>query len=353
MIAAPRAERVPANVAPPPAGRGISGAAARLVHRAARAPLLTKLLLASAVIDVSAFVVLNYTVEQYDTEVWVVTLLVTHLVNGALAYAALLPLGTLQAAASRVAEGDLDARARLPGIADRDIAAVADTLNRLLDGVTADRARMRALAAQVISAGDQERARIARELHDSTAQQLSALDLIITAMRRDGKDAESLGQRLDVMQQIVGEALGDVRTLSQNVHPRVLDELGLPAALEWLARRTRETSGAEVRVTSDVRTALPAPIASTLYRVAQEAVSNAVRHGAPRTVRLAVAADGGLVSLEVEDDGRGFDVAEAMARRGGMGLFTMRERVGLVDGRLEIVSRPGGGTRVHAAVPSR
>jgi two-component system sensor histidine kinase UhpB len=78
-----------------------------------------------------------------------------------------------------------------------------------------------------------------------------------------------------------------------------------------------------------------------------------VRHGAPRTVRLAVAADGGLVSLEVEDDGRGFDVAEAMARRGGMGLFTMRERVGLVDGRLEIVSRPGGGTRVHAAVPSR
>jgi hypothetical protein len=115
MIAAPRAERVPANVAPPPASRGISGAAARLVYHAARAPLLTKLLLASAVIDVSAFVVLSYTVEQYSTEVWVVTLLVTHLVNGALAYAALLPLGTLQAAASRVAEGDLDARARLRG----------------------------------------------------------------------------------------------------------------------------------------------------------------------------------------------------------------------------------------------
>jgi signal transduction histidine kinase len=316
-----------------------------------RAPLLAKLVIADTIINVLSYLAMQNARQQYAQEIMVVALVVVLVLNAVLVYWALLPLKTLEAAAVRVSRGDLRARVRLPWLADRNIARIGNTLNALLDGVTADRARMRALASQVISAGDQERAHIARELHDSTAQSLSALDLLMTATLRDGCDA-ALTERLHVMQQIVGEALTEVRLLSHAVHPRVLDDLGLVPALEGLARQTRETTGLEARVTSDVRTTLRPDVASALYRVAQEAVRNAVRHAGARTIRLAVTGDASAATLTIVDDGAGFDVGAAEARRTGMGLFTMRERVGLVEGTLEITSEPdGGGTRLHAWVP--
>jgi two-component system, NarL family, sensor kinase len=96
-----------------------------------------------------------------------------------------------------------------------------------------------------------------------------------------------------------------------------------------------------VRVTSDATAPVPPTVASVLYRVAQEAVRNAVRHGQPRDLRITLAADTHEARLEVEDDGGGFDVAAADAARTGMGLFLMRERLALIDGRLEVASRPG------------
>jgi signal transduction histidine kinase len=132
----------------------------------------------------------------------------------------------------------------------------------------------------------------------------------------------------------------------------VLDDLGLVAALEFLARRTREQSGVETRVVADVRGTLAGPVASVFYRVAQEALRNAVRHGAPSDVRVGlVALDGASAILEVTDDGEGFDLKEAERSRDGMGLFVMRERVALIDGRLEVISRPGTGTTVRAWAP--
>lgn len=316
-----------------------------------RAPLLAKLVIADSVINVLSYVAMQNVRQQYAQELMIGALIVVLVLNAVLVYWALLPLKTLEATAARVSRGDLRARVRLPWLADRNIARIGDTLNALLDGVTADRARMRALASQVISAGDQERAHIARELHDSTAQSLSALDLLMTAMLRDGCDAAP-AERLRVMQQIVGEALTEVRLLSHAVHPRVLDDLGLVPALEGLARQTRETTGLEARVTSDVRATLRPDVASALYRVAQEAVRNAVRHAGARAIRLAVSAGGDTATLTITDDGAGFDVRAAEARRTGMGLFTMRERVGLVEGTLEITSQPNGrGTRLHAVVP--
>jgi signal transduction histidine kinase len=210
---------------------------------------------------------------------------------------------------------------------------------------------MRHLASQVISAGDQERAHIARELHDSTAQSLSALEMLVTTSLREAPGGP-LHERLGVMREIVVETLTDVRTLSHNVHPRVLDDLGLVAALEFLARRTREGSGGAVavRVTSDATARVPPAVASVLYRVAQEAVRNAVRHGRPRDLHITLAVDAREARLEVEDDGRGFDVAAADAARTGMGIFLMRERLALISGRLDVTSRPGR-TVVRATAP--
>ncbi|WP_284348729.1 sensor histidine kinase [Roseisolibacter agri] len=315
------------------------------------APLLRKLVLADLVINVSAFFVMREARQAWANEIMLASLMVTLVLNALLVYWALLPLRALEATARRVSAGDLAARVPLSLTADRDLTRIGVTLNTLLDGVTADRLRMRALAAQVISAGDQERAHIARELHDSTAQQLSALEMLVTSSVRE-VPAGALHERLAVMREIVVESLAEVRTLSHNVHPRVLDDLGLVAALEFLARRTREQSGVETRVVSDVRGTLPPPVASVFYRVAQEALRNAVRHGAPSDVRIGlVATDGASALLEVTDDGEGFDVEAAERSREGMGLFVMRERVALIDGRLEVESRPGQGTTVRARVP--
>ena len=315
------------------------------------APLLTKLVVTDLALNLIAFVVVTEAPMEYAAEITVVALLATLVVNAALVYWALLPLRALEATAAGVSAGNLEARVPRSPLADRNVVRIGDTLNQLLDHVTADRVRVRHLASQVISAGDQERAHIARELHDSTAQSLSALEMLVTTSLRETAPGP-LHERLGVMRGITVEALTEVRTLSHNVHPRVLDDLGLVSALEFLARRTREGSGGAVavRVTSDATTPVPPPVASVLYRVAQEAVRNAVRHGRPRDLHITLAADAHEARLEVEDDGGGFDVAAADAARSGMGLFLMRERLALIDGHLEVASRPGR-TVVRASAP--
>lgn len=328
------------DAGPPPGDEGVF---ARIV----RTPILLKLIFADTGINMLAYFVMRNASQQWATEIMLVSLFVTLVLNAVLVYWALRPLRELEATARRVSQGDLDARVAEQRLADRDVARIGYTLNRLLDGVTADRRRMRQLASQVISAGDQERAHIARELHDSTAQQLSALEMLVTSSLRE-TPAGALHERLGVMREIIVESLAEVRALSHNVHPRVLDDLGLVPALEFLARRTRESAGLAVHVTSDARREPPMEVASVLYRVAQEAIRNAQRHADARDVTVRIDVRPGAATLEVHDDGRGFDVSAAEAARRGMGLFVMRERLALIAGRLDIDSAPGHGTTVRA-----
>lgn len=339
------------SAARPPGARGRPAAGVAeesWVTRVARTPILHKLVVADVFINVVAYLVMRRASTQWTTEIMLVSLAVTLLLNAALVWWALLPLRELEATARRVSRGELDARVAQRRLADRDIARIGATLNQLLDGVTADRRRMRQLASQVISAGDQERAHIARELHDSTAQQLSALEMLVTSSLREAPAGSTLHERLAVMREIVVESLAEVRTLSHNVHPRVLDDLGLVAALEFLARRTRQQSGLAVHMTSDAQLEPPMAVASVLYRVAQEALRNAVRHARARDVTVRIGVTSHEAVLAVHDDGIGFDIAAAEAARRGMGLFVMRERLALIAGTLEITSSPGRGTMVLA-----
>ncbi|HEY9478551.1 MAG TPA: sensor histidine kinase [Gemmatimonadaceae bacterium] len=283
--------------------------------------------------------------------VMMVALVLSLLVNLVLVQVALRPIRDLEFTARRVWGGDLEARVPPSLVADRHMSRVGRTINLLLDALTSDRARMRRLASLVITAQDEERSRIARELHDSTAQSLTAIVLQLSAAARDARIPELAG-RLSEVKEMAGLALEEVRTLSHRVHPRVLDDLGLVAAVRWLARQARDSADVDITVDALGDTeAIPAQVASVLYRVAQEALTNAVRHAAPTSVAIVVGTDANTASLEVADDGRGFDIAEAEARRPGMGLFSMRERVSLVDGQLDVISSPGTGTRVVARVP--
>ncbi|HEY9225807.1 MAG TPA: ATP-binding protein, partial [Gemmatimonadaceae bacterium] len=143
-----------------------------------------------------------------------------------------------------------------------------------------------------------------------------------------------------------------VRLLAQTVHPRVLDDLGLAAALRKLARDASRGSGIDVDVTAPRETnALPYGAAAVLYRVAQEAVRNAIRHADPRRIRLTVTVDPSMARLEVLDDGQGFDVRAHEKQPRGTGLVSIRDRLALVDGTLDVRSATGGGTTIIASIP--
>ena len=347
----PTLERAPAR---PRAARGP-------LRKVLGIPLLAKLAGANVVLALAGGLVVVTAMRQgADTRDVLVLFAVGSgialLVNLALVHLALRPLVELERTADRVWRGDFGARVPPSALADRDIRRTADTMNRLLDGLTGDRDRMRALASQVIRAGDEERARIARELHDSTAQTIAAVKLELTALQSArGADA-ALHDRLGAIIDLAGMALEEVRTLAHTVYPRVLDDLGLPAALQWLSRRMSEHEGLDIAVELPPRGEEPrlgADESAVLYRVAQESLRNAARHAGANAVRVRLSARDGGAELEIVDDGEGFDPAEAERRRPGMGLFTMRERAALVNGRLTIESGEGRGTRVAAWVPMK
>jgi signal transduction histidine kinase len=336
---------------PVPIVRGQSQPEARGGIRLAalRVPLVAKLVGANlgvvAVLTVAW--VASGAVMNAEVLVAIFAVLVLYLVAVAVA---LRPIQDLESVASRVWKGDFGARVEQSAVADNEVLRVGAMFNLLLDGLATDRARMRALAAEVIEVGDRERAALARELHDSTAQRLAALMLQISAASRDAKDPE-LAARLAAIRDAAEEVTEEVRLLSHTVHPRVLDDLGLVPALRKLARDSSTGTGIDVDVEANTDgSSIPHPVAAVLYRVAQEAVRNAVRHAAPHHVRVVLHQQNGTATLDVLDDGKGFDLQEAEQRRPGMGLLSMRERVSLVDGELAIRTAPGDGTAISATV---
>ncbi len=332
------------DAAPPPTAGG-------WLVRLRRTPLLGKIVVLDLVLNVGTYALLQQTPEAHVAVVTLVSLVVVMVLNTALVAWALQPLQLVEHVARRVSQGERTVRVgRMPPLTDRHLTRIGATLDVLLDRLEAERRQVRELAAQVVKAGDDERARIARELHDGTAQSLSALEMLLTSTLTDGSP-DVVRTRLTTMQAIATEALAEVRALSHTVHPRVLDDLGLAAALEWLARRSGAPPDTDILVTCEAPADLSGPVASVLYRVAQEALHNALRHAGARTIAIEVHPTDGWLRLRVEDDGRGFDRARLDPARRGMGLFLMEERVALFDGHLTVDTTPGRGTRVEAWLP--
>lgn len=272
------------------------------------------------------------------------------LVSVGLVLAALRPLRYLEQAAHRVSSGDLAARVPSSALADRNIARIGRTFNQVLDDLIADRARARRLASEVIRAGDRQRALIGRELNESTAQVLAALNFELSALACDSADPE-MQERLGTIRGLTSEALEHVGMLAQTVYPRVLDDLGLVVAIKGFARRVREASSVDVDVYADVDTLrIPDSAAAMLYRVTEEAVNNAVRHGWAERICIRLMPAPGGVRLVISDDGRGFDVAAARSEP-GIGLFMMQERAALAGGTFSIESGPAMGTTVQVFLP--
>ncbi len=261
---------------------------------------------------------------------------------------ALHPLNLLEETARRVWSGDYEARVPASPLADQSMRRINTTFNLLLDRLTSDRQRVRELAATVIQSNDRERARAAAELHESAAQSIAAISWQLGALAREVGGTEC-APKLEAIKTLTEEVLEQVRFLAQTLHPRVLDDLGLAAALSQLARRAREANPINVIADVDPRASegMDPSVAATLYHVAQEAVTNALYHANPQTITIRLVKSPLVTVLEVSDDGEGFDVV-SQERRAGSGIFSMRERVGLVDAQLSIQSSIGSGTTVRA-----
>ncbi|RDI74328.1 GAF domain [Gaiella occulta] len=204
---------------------------------------------------------------------------------------------------------------------------------------------------RAVLAQEVERRRLARELHDETGQALTSILLGLAVVER----AESLGDARAAaadLRELVVSTLQDVRRLAVELRPSALDDFGLVPALRRLGQTVREGSRLDVQVEArlgDER--LEPELETAVYRIVQEALTNAVKHADAHHVSVVLTRKNEMVSVVIEDDGRGFE--PAAPRGGGLGLLGMRERVELLDGTLSVESAPGAGTTLLLGLPIR
>lgn len=209
------------------------------------------------------------------------------------------------------------------------------------------------VAALVQGAVDQEKARISRELHDDVVQLLFAMKIDCAWLRQNlTSDPARAMEKLATMQSLLEGSAASVRRIAAGLRPQVLEESGFVPAVQWLARDFTERTGTPCELDAPADLELQDPYGSTAFRIIQEALSNVRKHACATHVKVTVAVKAGVLNVSIQDDGRGFRVADAR-RPDAMGLSGLRERAQLVDGDITLSSVPGTGTIVSARIPLR
>lgn len=270
------------------------------------------------------------------------------------------PIRELSDRAQRLREGDLESPIAVEG--DLEIQILAGSLDEArrriggnlaeLQRLNADLERMvaelvhdeqrRVLVRRLLAAGEEERRRIARELHDEISQLLTVIQLSLERIPPDG------GGEVARARELLSKTQHEIHRIIFDLRPSLLDDLGLAAAVRWYAESYLGRRGIEVGIEVEDDLELPSDVEITTFRIVQEIVTNVLRHSAAESASIELYASGDELVLAVEDDGVGFRPAE---RTDGTGLLGMRERAALVGGRVEIESEPGAGTSVRLTIP--
>ncbi|MEX2154042.1 MAG: ATP-binding protein [Gemmatimonadaceae bacterium] len=318
-----------------------------------RVPLLGKLIGANLVLFISAFAMHELFPAASSTLQLAIPLLFSFAVTTLLVWFALRPVAQLEETAARVARGDFTVRVKPSPLADRDMLRLSVTLNRLLDRVDADRARIQYLAGRSVRARDIEREAVARELRDSFAQMVSAIALQVAAAQRVNDNPE-VEQQLERARSLIVQLTEDMRSIAETLYPGTLGEFGLLNALYALVRRTSRQVPVKIEVVPELCESprLAPQAASALYRAADEVLRNIAQHADAKHARITMRGTKDEVILDVEDDGRGQDMRVNDPLQAGLGLFSAKAVLALAGGSLQISSAPGLGTRVIARVPT-
>jgi two-component system sensor histidine kinase UhpB len=270
----------------------------------------------------------------------------------------------LQRTVERIDRGDTAVRAPMDDIGDPQLKGFAQSLNTMLGRLAAhtrmiesSRAQVRRLSGQVLGAQEDERKRIARELHDDTsgalARVLLNLEMCEDVLPEDG--FPEIREKLRNTRVLGEQTLENVRKMIFDLRPTLLDDLGLAAAVRWYAKNTLEPAGIQVQFESSGDMGRVASLIETaMFRIAQEAIANILRHAQARQVFVRLSREHADWVLTVQDDGRGFDVNVIQTSENGnhhWGLFGIQERVELLGGTFHVESQPGKGTIVKVEIP--
>lgn len=211
---------------------------------------------------------------------------------------------------------------------------------------------LRELTGHLQNIREEERSNIAREIHDELGQQLTVLKMDISWLSKKLENpGENVRERLNSLLEMIDNTVKSVRRISSELRPSMLDDLGLPAAIEWHALEFGKRSG--IRILTHIDTGevkLPGKVGITLFRVFQECLTNVVRHSGADLVNVRLCLKDKRLHLEIQDNGQGF-LAKEIENKKTLGILGMRERVSLIRGEYSIESKPGKGTTVRVSVP--
>lgn len=333
----------------------------RWLRRLANISIFYKILIANSSIVVLGAIAGTYLTLRWGDDVEsvlefvlafaLVGTLISVVVNWLVLRATFQPLDELERTVDQVRQGNFSVRAAKPDFGDPNIDALSQTMNGMLDTVERYRAQLHSLSMQVVNAQEEERKRIARELHDDTAQVLTAQLLRLKTMEAVGQklDPDGLGQLIDM----TAEALEDVRHMAHELRPPSIDDLGLHASVESLTAQFRERFGIPITYRIEgTKRRFPSGIEIAMYRIIQEALTNVAKHSQAKSASVTVGNDEKSVWGEIHDQGVGFDPKDVDRSDGsGLGLFGMQERTTLFSGKLKIESAPGRGTTVTVRIP--
>ena len=260
----------------------------------------------------------------------------------------LVPLGELAAVSAIIR--DITDRVRVEAEVRRLNAELEERVHERTAQLEASHARLEALSAHLLAVQEAERAHLARELHDEIGQLLTGLSLALTVGPQ--VTVEALRERLTEAQRQVNALTAQVRTMSLDLRPAMLDDLGLLPALRWYVRRYTERTGVVVALKHrGLERRFQPEVEIAAYRIIQEALTNVARHAGVGEVTVRAWMTEDLLAIQVEDAGRGFDTAAALATYEWSGLAGLQERGRLLGGSVVIESAPGAGTRVLAELP--
>jgi len=215
------------------------------------------------------------------------------------------------------------------------------------------RGELKELSARLVSAQEEERRAISRELHDEVGQSLSALlmeagNAAARVPADSAPDLKEIRRHVDSIRKLAEASVNVIRNMTLLLRPSMLDDFGLAPALEWQAREVSKRTGLRVHVAAEESVGdLPDALKTCIYRVVQEALHNCARHSQARAVKVVVEQESSKIVLTVEDDGRGFDTRRVR----GLGLVGMEERVNHLGGVFHVRSRPGAGTKIAVELP--
>ncbi len=277
---------------------------------------------------------------------WLVSVILNFVVLQ-IAFRPLLDLGKVM---NRVQNGERSLRAPMTGL-DPQADGLARTFNYMLEALD-EASRQR--ASQIINAQEQERKRIARELHDETSQMLTSLLISLAVLEKSVTDTQAQ-ERIADTRTLAHRTLRAIRNLSIDLRPSALDDLGLLPALRWYIKEYHQKCSIEVEFNATgFKQRLSPEMEIAIYRIIQEALTNTARHSQAHSIRILMCEEPEQIFVRIVDDGRGFDLETIPKNPGqdrGLGLAGMLERANLLNGDLHVNSQPGTGTTIEFTIP--